>query len=484
MERQVWRKQSGGAGKWILGLIVALMLGAGCFLFGLNRFSLRLELTGDETVYLEYGDSYQEPGAQTVLSGTRFWTGGVTPEVPVEVESTLKENTLGCYSVTYTARYLFWKATAQRTVWVVDREKPVITLTGDGSAHIAGTPYQEEGFSARDNYDGDITHKVVRTEDMGRITYTVLDSSGNFAVAEREVPYYDPVPPEITLTGGAQIVHPAGTRFTDPGFSAVDIGDGDVTEEVSVEGEVIWYRPGCYPINYRVSDSHGNESLVTRMVEVQAAERPETVYPGGKTIYLTFDDGPGPYTGQLLDVLDRYGVKATFFVVNTDCAEVMKEITARGHSIGVHSVTHDYDTIYTSPEAYFEDLYAMQDIIYRHTGVTTRLLRFPGGSSNTVSRYNPGIMTLLTRAVEDAGFRYFDWNVDSNDAGGARQSHTVRNNVIEGVGKQDVSVVLQHDIHDFSVAAVEEIIQWGQKNGYSFLPLTENSPPVQHGVNN
>ena len=486
MQLEVWQMPRIGVWKWILVIaaVLGLLAGSAFYLFGVNRFSFALELAGEQTIYLEYGSEYAEPGVSAVLSGTHLWREGVRPGVELAVENPLDETTLGKYTLTYTARFLWWEASASRQVWVVDSQKPTITLRGDGADHIAGTPYEEEGFTATDNYDGDITHKVVRTEDMGRITYTVLDSSGNFAVAEREVPYYDPVPPEITLTGGERYVHPSGTRYEEPGFSAVDIGDGDVTGNVSVEGEVIWYKPGSYPITYTVSDSHGNETAVTRIVEVRGAEKPAVEYPAGKTIYLTFDDGPGYYTRQLLDVLDKYGVKATFFVCATDCAEQMKEITDRGHSIGIHSVTHDYGSSYTSVERYFEDLYAMQDIIYRNTGVKTTLMRFPGGSSNTVSCYNPGIMTTLTRAVQDAGFQYFDWNVDSNDAGGACHWTTVRDNVIAGVQNQNCSVVLQHDIHPFSVAAVESILNWGLNNGYRFLPLTENSPPVRHGVNN
>ena len=488
MKRQIWQRQRSGAWKWMLGtlaVLVFLAAGGALFLFGVNQFSFSLRLAGEETIYLEYGDSYTEPGATAVLRGTALWQDGVTPETAeIQIDSPLDETTLGKYILTYRARLLWWEATAQRTVWVVDGQRPVITLEGDGAPHVAGTPYEEAGFRATDNYDGDITDRVVRTEDMGRITYTVFDSSGNLAIAEREVPYYDPVPPEIHLTDGDHITHKAGTRFSDPGYRAEDAGDGDVTASVSVEGSVTWYKPGTYPITYSVSDSHGNAATVTRTVEVTAEPRPEPVMPEGKTVYLTFDDGPGPWTMELLDVLDRYGVKATFFVVNTDSVDLIREIAARGHSIGIHSVTHDYDEIYTSPEAFFRDLYAMQDIIYQQTGVKTTLMRFPGGSSNTVSRYNPGIMTLLTEAVQDAGFQYFDWNVDSNDAGGATRTSTVRNNVIEGIQNQPYSVVLQHDIRDFSVAAVEEIILWGQENGYQFLPLSETSPPVHHGVNN
>ena len=135
-------------------------------------------------------------------------------------------------------------------------------------------------------------------------------------------------------------------------------------------------------------------------------------------------------------------------------------------------------------DAYFEDLYGMQEIIYENTGVRTHLLRFPGGSSNTISCFNEGIMTTLTQAVRDAGFRYFDWNVDSNDAGGAKKTETVVENVTKGIARQRLSVVLQHDIHEFSVEAVEKIIRWGLDQGYQFLPLEMDSPEFRHGVNN
>ena len=112
------------------------------------------------------------------------------------------------------------------------------------------------------------------------------------------------------------------------------------------------------------------------------------------------------------------------------------------------------------------------------------MVRFPGGSSNTVSRFSPGIMTYLTQAVQDCGFQYFDWNVDSVDAGGAKTAKEVFENVIGAVQNRDVSVVLQHDIKGFSVEAVYRILAWGLDNGYTFLPLDMTSPAAHHGVNN
>ena len=468
-----------------LAVVAAIVLLAAVMLtvLGLRLFSLEIRLAGEPEVLLEYGGQYDDPGAEAVLCGGK--SGRVLKNVQVAVQGQVDVTTVGKYVLTYSADWFWWSASAQRTVRVVDMECPVITLVESGEERLPGSIYEEEGFSAWDNVDGDISHRVIRTEEPGKISYAVLDSSGNPAYAERQVPYHDPVPPQITLNGGDHLTVQVGTAFTDPGFSAWDDVDGDLSEQVTAEGAVDGFRAGTYQIRYSVSDSYQNMTTVTRTVEVAAQPRPETVMPQEKTIYLTFDDGPGPYTQQLLDVLDKYGVKATFFVLDTGYDAVMKEIVDRGHSIGIHSVTHRYDEIYASPEAFFDDLLRMQEVIREKTGVTTTLMRFPGGSSNTVScEFSEGIMSFLAEAVQDAGFQYFDWNVDSNDAGGARKAETVLRNVKEGVSRQEVSLVLQHDIAPYSVEAVEEIILWGLENGYSFQPLQENSPGMHHEINN
>lgn len=487
-ENEVLKKPERKRKKWIPAAMVLLLLltvlGA-AWLFYANQFVLSIQLKGDSELILKYGDAYVEPGAKLVLSGRWLLQGGLTPEdISVRVTSDLQEDTVGKYTVTYSAEYLLWQAAAQRSVRVVDTVCPVITLRTTGKTILPGQPYDEEGFLAVDNYDGNLTDQVRRTEKMGVITYTVIDSSGNPAYVEREIPYYDPLPPEILLEGGEEITIPCGTVYTDPGFSASDNADGDLTAEVAVEGEVVWFQPGSYPVAYTVADTYGNVTQKIRTVTVEGQSWQEQVYPNGRVIYLTFDDGPGPCTGQLLDLLKQYGVKATFFVTDSGYYNTMARIVREGHSIGIHTMTHDYNTIYSSEEAFFEDLMGMQALIYQNTGTKTTLMRFPGGGSNLVSSYNEGIMTRLSQAVQDAGFQYFDWNVDSNDAGGARKKDTVAANVIGGVQNQWVSVVLQHDIHDFSVEAVEDIIVWGLENGYRFLPLKPDSPTMHHTVLN
>ena len=114
----------------------------------------------------------------------------------------------------------------------------------------------------------------------------------------------------------------------------------------------------------------------------------------------------------------------------------------------------------------------------------TTITRFPGGSSNTVSRFNPGIMSRLTRAMNDMGYQYYEWNVYSGDAGETTKTEQIIKNIKEGCAQHKYAVVLQHDIKDYSVAAVEEILKWGQSSGYSFKALQLDSPAAHHSLNN
>ena len=483
-------KKKVGPLKWALiaaAVLVVLAAVAWFTVFRVNQFSLELVLTGEPKLLLEYGDSFTEPGVTPILRGTLILKDGYTPEnLEIRRETDLNEGKLGKYTITYSAELLNCQASAQREIRVIDTKAPTITLTEDPEGTLEeGVIYQEAGFTASDNYDGDLTARVVRTEEPGLVIYAVTDSSGNPAVAKRKIPLRDMVLPEIQLEGGEDYVITLGTRYEEPGFTATDNVDGDVTAMVQVEGEVDWLTAGIYPITYTVSDSCENTTVVTRNVEVAAQEWTDTVYPEGKVVYLTFDDGPSAYTSELLDVLDAYGAKATFFVVGSGSGNMMRQIVKRGHSIGIHTVSHDYGQIYSSPEAYFDDLMKMQSIIYDHTGVKTTLMRFPGGSSNLVSRHScEGIMTFLTQAVQDAGFQYFDWNVYSGDAGETKRTEKVVENVIGGIQEHRVSIVLQHDIHKYSVDAVEDILRWGKRNGYKFLALQNDSPGFHHDLNN
>lgn len=466
----------------IVALVFAALSAAGAVI--VDGRHVRFYMSGPEDMTVEYGESYTEPGIYAVTAGQLFGEGGTR----LEVQSSGAPDTsrLGSYTVEYSARWGLRDYYASRRVTVVDTTPPVIELIHrEGHAMTWLTGYEEEGFTASDNHDGDITAQVQRTEELNRIVYTVTDSSGNVATAERELVFAGG-PPAIRLLGSAETVISAQRFFTDPGFVATDDAGNDLSALVSVTGDIVPYRAGSYERVYSITNTLGEEVSVTRTVTVLPVDRPEASTPEGKTIYLTFDDGPGPYTAALLDLLAEYGVRATFFVTSSDSryADLIGRAYREGHSIGVHTGSHNYKAIYASEQAFFDDFFAMEDVIFQQTGSYTDIFRFPGGSSNTVSSFNPGIMSRLTAAMTDMGYSYFDWNVSSGDAGETTKTDVVAKNVIDGCAGRKVSVVLQHDIKDYSVAAVEKIILWGQENGYSFMALGPSSPVTHHSVAN
>ncbi len=463
---------------------------------------LAITLNGKQDLYLEYGQTYEEAGAFA-----EFSKKGVSYEGPVDISGEVDAQTLGSYLIKYTVRDNGRVYTNYRRVHVVDTEVPVITLKTDPNSYtLIGETYVEEGFTAKDNYDGDITDKVIRREKDGVVTYTVTDSSGNTTVAKRTINYIDPTVPQLVLEGGQTAFIMAGDIYAEPGCRATDMTDGDLTSNVIISGDVDATIAGIYTLQYSVTNSLGVTATKDRIIYVipqQEKEETEpeegeddifveklptvgtTIEPNGKVIYLTFDDGPSSHTGRLLDVLKKYGVKVTFFVKNSTHLDMLTRAAEEGHAVAIHTFSHNYSKIYASDEAFMADLKAIQDVIYQYTGKLSMLTRFPGGGSNTVSSaYNRGIMTRLTKHLEELGYQYFDWNVDSNDAGGAKSADEVYENVIKGIGNRQNSVVLQHDTQDFSVDAVERIIAWGLCNGYTFKPLDHDSPTCHHPVNN
>ena len=226
-------------------------------------------------------------------------------------------------------------------------------------------------------------------------------------------------------------------------------------------------------------DSAGNKSEAKRMVHV--------IVPSPKgTIYLTFDDGPKyGTTDAILNILKEEGVKATFFVTNGGPDELIRREYNEGHTVALHTASHNYQTVYSSVEGYFNDLNIVHDRVLRITGQDSRIIRFPGGSSNTVSRkYSPGIMSTLTREVILRGYRYYDWNISSGDAGETTDPNVVYQNVVNALSRNRVNMVLMHDIKSYTKDALRNIIRYGKNNGYVFKKIENQTEMVTQRVNN
>ena len=208
---------------------------------------------------------------------------------------------------------------------------------------------------------------------------------------------------------------------------------------------------------------------------------------GEKICYLTFDDGPSKLTPQILSVLAKYDVKATFFVAGTSSLEYVKNIQRAGHTIGLHTDTHDWE-IYKSETAYFTDLYEISNKVYNYVGFHSKIIRFPGGSSNKKSIDQcVGIMTKLTKKVEMQGFVYVDWNVDSGDAS---DKNVPKSKILSNIKAQskdkDLVCVLMHDTtsKQTTLDALPEIIEYYKAEGYRFEALKTTSPVFHHNINN
>lgn len=209
---------------------------------------------------------------------------------------------------------------------------------------------------------------------------------------------------------------------------------------------------------------------------------------GKKVCYLTFDDGPSARTLEILKILNKYNAKATFFVINSSNIDYIKRIHEEGHAIGLHAYEHNYAKIYKNTSAYFKDLQAISDKVESLTGVKTNIMRFPGGSSNVVSRsYCRGIMSTLTKEVTKKGYQYFDWNVDSDDAGSSHSSYTrIVNNVLNGSNGKNSICVLMHDASSktSTVQALPKIIEGLSARGFRFEALSDKVTGFHHGINN
>ena len=228
----------------------------------------------------------------------------------------------------------------------------------------------------------------------------------------------------------------------------------------------------------------------TNKINENKTDESKTTPSNGKSIaYLTFDDGPSSITHSVLDILKKYNVKATFFVINSgnyNKATLQREVN-EGHTIGLHAYDHNYAIAYKDDNSYLDGIDKLRAKVKADTGFDSHYIRFPGGSSNTISkRYSKGIMSRITKTAKQRGYKYYDWNVDDDDAGRARTADDCYNNVIKELRPNRSNIVLMHDFgtNKKILEALPRIIEYCQKNGYKMLPIDDNTPEIHHGISN
>ncbi len=230
-----------------------------------------------------------------------------------------------------------------------------------------------------------------------------------------------------------------------------------------------------------IPDSENSDKSYTTLFPDLYAEKYDGEYDDStNTVYLTFDDGPSVLTENLLYYLRQENVKATFFVVpeHTDyCYSLLKQISDAGHSIGIHSASHDYEKIYASVDAFLDDFNEAYEIVLEATGKAPDIYRFPGGSVND---YNEKTRDDIISEMDRRGFTYFDWNVDSNDWQGYGWT-TLYTNVLKDAEEFSSPVILFHNTgdRDNTVLVIEDIIKALKNKGYKFGSLSQKIKPVQ-----
>lgn len=429
-----------------------------------------IDLKGGNNITINYKEKYKENGYTASFLGNNI-TDDVT------VKGKVNTNKLGDYEVTYTVKKGIIKRKVTRIVHVEDIEKPKLSVDNkDLYVCPEGKPKAEKA-TATDNYDGDLTKKIKVDVSKNKVVYSVSDSSKNKKVVTKKVIYKDIEKPVIKLSGESEMTVYLGGTYEEPGYEVNDNCDKDLKEKVKVEGSVDTSKEGTYEITYKVKDSSENETKVTRKV---------SVFNNKGIIYLTFDDGPNEgTTNVILDILKEEKVKATFFVTCKGPDELIKREHDEGHTVALHTASHDYSIVYASDSSYFEDLYKVQNRVKRITGVESKIVRFPGGSSNTISRrYSNGIMTRLTSDLLNKGYKYYDWNISSGDAGNTTDPNVVYSNVVNSLRTDRANMVLMHDIKTYTRDALRSIIRYGKNNGYRFEKITMDTEMVTQRVNN
>ena len=363
-----------------------------------------------------------------------------------------------------------------------------IQLNGRTEEHISAfAAYTDPGarlLRGGDPTDAAVTVEgKVNTDVPGDYTLTYqADFRGRSYTAKRLVHVEDREAPELTLTGQAEVTVSRYDLFQDPGAAARDRCDGDLTASIQVTDKA---SGDVHTLTYTVTDKAGNTATATRQVSVYENSS------GGSPVYLTFDDGPSDrVTPRVLDTLKEYNVHATFFIVNygESGKALIRRMIDEGHTVAIHGYSHDYAAIYKSDEAFMQNIYRLRDRLRSDFGYEAAIIRFPGGSSNTVSRqYSVGIMSRLAQRVQAEGFTYFDWNVSSGDAAGTpASSGQIYNNVTSALRHGRSNMVLMHDAgaKGTTADALPDIIRYCLANGYSIQPITPATKPVHHGIAN
>ncbi len=393
----------------------------------------------------------------------------------VKIKSNVNEKKVGSYTTTYSINN---KKTICN-VEVKDTQAPTLvtqTYTTDLKENIKPKSFIKK---IKDQSKYTLSFESKPTKDSNQqVVIVAKDAYGNVSKQEATlIRKKDKKKPTIKAPETIHVMKNESYDF-DKDIKVKDNYDKKPTVNIDTSN-IDFATPGNYKLTVTATDRSGNKATKEVKVVVKHAQ---------KVVYLTFDDGPSENTDKILKILKQYNAKATFFVTgnNQKYNDSIKKAFKQGHTIGLHTYSHDYAKIYTSTDAYFADLQQVSDMVKGITGQESKVIRFPGGASNTISaQYSQGIMSKLVDMVHEKGYEYYDWNCSSSDAA----ANTVATDTIIQSSiscNYDNIMILFHDSSPktTTVEALPSIIKHYKKEGYVFRAITSDTPEVHHGVNN
>ena len=208
-----------------------------------------------------------------------------------------------------------------------------------------------------------------------------------------------------------------------------------------------------------------------------------------KIAYLTFDDGPYYSTNKVLDILDEYKIKATFFTIGLDkdicfdnkaysCADIYLKEVERGHTIANHTYNHAiFKGLYTSSSAFMDQVKKQEDLIKERTGVKTNIVRFPGGSGTANALLGKDGTNNIMQSLRENGYGWVDWTSQDGDGGYLPTYAAAWDNFINSIN-EDIEVVLFHDYSNITISMLPKAIEYLEENNYILLPLFYESVKV------
>ncbi|WP_039042223.1 polysaccharide deacetylase family protein [Sporosarcina sp. ZBG7A] len=226
------------------------------------------------------------------------------------------------------------------------------------------------------------------------------------------------------------------------------------------------------PLRHSIILKERADKEITRK---QAVAKQNEIDQQEKAVYLTFDDGPSAVTDQLLDILDDFQMKATFFMLGPNIKEHSKSVVRmkkEGFGLGLHGITHEAGKIYSSPSAPVDEMSEDRDILEKVTGVRSNLIRLPYGSI-------PYLTEDMRYLLDKSDFNVWDWNVDSRDweLKDRRYVQHTKQEINRYMQAGVTPVVLLHD-KPHTIEYLPELLSYIKNQGYQTKVLTNEQPPV------